>query len=222
MALSRAEKEAAIFTRYLKTGHFPYNCKVARLMLIRKLGKPLDLPSSYRPLSLINTVAKLFERVVKGRLEALLNSIPIGLSGHQFGFHKGRLTVDAIQKVMSIVQRVGTGLLAARYLCVLVAIDVANALNTAPWHNIGIALIEKGVPGYMIKIIRDYLDNRRLLTDIGEMPISCGVPQGSVIGPCCGTSFMKGSWSFHYPSGLKLLDLLMICRGGYSPHDGSV
>lgn len=42
---------------------------------------------------------------------------------------------------MAVVQRVGTGALASRDLCVLVAIDMANAFNTAPWARINNALV---------------------------------------------------------------------------------
>lgn len=74
-------------------------------------------------------MAKLFERVIKDRIEAYLNLILEGLSQRQFGFHKGRSTIDVLEEVMPEVHRVGTGLLASRDLRVLVTIDVANAIN---------------------------------------------------------------------------------------------
>jgi len=45
----------------LEHGVFPENWKTARLVLLRKGNKPLDSPSSYRPICLLNTVGKLFE-----------------------------------------------------------------------------------------------------------------------------------------------------------------
>lgn len=45
------------------------------------------------------------------------------------------------------------------------------------------------MPVYIINIIRDYLNNRRLPTEMGDLRISCGVPQGSVIGPLFGNIF---------------------------------
>jgi len=39
--------------------------KSANLVLLRKAEKPLDQPSSYRPICLLSTMEKLFERVIK-------------------------------------------------------------------------------------------------------------------------------------------------------------
>lgn len=68
---------------------------------------------------------------------------------------------------MSTVRRAGTG--AHRDLCVMVAIDVANAFNSAPWTKIGEALRCKGVPASLLKTIKDYPSNRRIITDNGEV-----------------------------------------------------
>lgn len=89
IAKSKPEILINVFNSCLAYGIFPGKWKVARLVLLRKGTKPLDMPSSYRPISLLNTIGKLFERVIKGRLEDHL----IGeneLNDHQFGFRKGR------------------------------------------------------------------------------------------------------------------------------------
>lgn len=60
--------------------------------------------------------------------------------------------IDSIEKVMAIVRRVGSGVLASRDLRVLIAIDVANASNTAPWSRIGRALVQKRVNHTFLKL----------------------------------------------------------------------
>lgn len=57
------------FNSCLKQGVFLSKRKVSKLVLLRKEDKPLQTPSSYRPICLLNTVGKLFERLLKRRME---------------------------------------------------------------------------------------------------------------------------------------------------------
>lgn len=69
---------------------------------------------------------------MKIRLEYHLNSIG-GQHDRQYEFRRGRSTVDAITKVMELVDKASSGPLYNRELCCFVALDVANAFNTAGW-----------------------------------------------------------------------------------------
>ena len=69
--------------------------KKQRLVLLRKGNKTLVDPSSYRPICLLDTMGKLLEELILQRLQTLLVG-ENGLSENQFGFRKGRSTVDAI------------------------------------------------------------------------------------------------------------------------------
>lgn len=172
-----------VYNACFREGVFPTEWKTANLVLLRKGNKPLELASSYRPICLLNTAGKLLERLIKRRLEAHL-TLNGDLNERQFGFRKGRSTTDAIIKVMDTVNKAATGPLRKRQLCALVAIDVANAFNSARWNNIEEALVKRRVPDYLVNIIRSYLSQREL--KFGERlrrRVTCGVPQGSVIGP---------------------------------------
>ena len=59
------------------------------------MGKPLDSPASFRPISLTSCVSKLFERIILSRLLFFLESNSI-LSPRQAGFRPGRSTLDQI------------------------------------------------------------------------------------------------------------------------------
>ena len=65
---------ASCFTSCLRGGHFPRDWKEARLVLIKKPGKPDHSPSSYRPICLLNEAGKLFERVLVHRLHGFLDA----------------------------------------------------------------------------------------------------------------------------------------------------
>lgn len=73
-----------------------------------------------------------------------------------------------------------------RHLYVLVTLDIRNAFNSAPWHHIDSAASRYGLPAYVRRLIRSYLSGRRIMVPGASDPVekmSCGVPQGSVLGP---------------------------------------
>ncbi|CAB0041818.1 unnamed protein product [Trichogramma brassicae] len=89
-----------VYTMCLETGVFPSGWKRQRLVLLPQQGKPSDEPSSYRPLYMLDTAGKILERIICDRLEAFTER-PGGLSERQYGFRKGRSTIDAIEDVVS-------------------------------------------------------------------------------------------------------------------------
>ena len=102
------------------------------MFLLRKGNKPLGDASSYRPICLLDTTRKLLEELIVQRLQALLVGVS-GLSENQFGFRKGRSTVDAIEAVVNIDTnaRKGTGKL--KGLCPLISIYIyIYALRSIP------------------------------------------------------------------------------------------
>ena len=61
-----------IFAKSISTGIFPTEWKLARVSLIFKKGKRDD-PNNYRPISIIPTVAKIFEKIGYDQLYEYLN-----------------------------------------------------------------------------------------------------------------------------------------------------
>ncbi|CAB0033036.1 unnamed protein product [Trichogramma brassicae] len=97
-----------VYTMCLETGVFPFSWKRHRLVLLPKPGKPPDEPSSYRPLCMLDTAGKILERIICDRLEAFTKR-PGGLSKRQYGFRKGRSTIDAIEDVISTAREAIAG-----------------------------------------------------------------------------------------------------------------
>lgn len=63
-----------------------------------------SLPSAYSPIVLLDEVGQIFERIIADRIVGCLGNAGPDLSNVQFGFRKGRSTVE-IQRVKTF----GTG-----------------------------------------------------------------------------------------------------------------
>ena len=104
-------------------------------------------------------MGKLLEELILQRLQTLLLR-ENGLSENQFGFRKGRSTVDAIQAVVNITinARKGTG--KRKGFCALISIDIRNAFNTARSNICIEAMVQKKVPNYLLRMIDDSLSDK--------------------------------------------------------------
>ncbi|KAL4104767.1 hypothetical protein QTP88_020043 [Uroleucon formosanum] len=104
----KAESFLSAFNECLKSGHFPVCWKSATLVLLHKgPTKHLDLPSSYRPISLLDGAGKLLERLLLARLGEHLRKAN-ALSDSQYDFRRSRSTTDTISEVLSIAWSAGS------------------------------------------------------------------------------------------------------------------
>ena len=138
--------------------------------------------SNYRPVSVLPTISKILEKLMLFRLTKFLDKRNI-IYEHQFGFQKNRSTTLAVLDLNTrIIKPLDNGNYAAS-----VFLDFAKAFDTVN-HEI---LIDKhenyGVRG-TVKFWFESLKNRHQIVKIGDtlsdkMQITCGFPQGSILGP---------------------------------------
>ena len=130
---------------------------------------------------MLDITGKLFERIISVRLEAAIQQVD-GLSDNQFGFRKGRSTIDAINTVVSVAENAVSGSRCTKRMYAIIGLDLQNA---ARWDKIMLALKDLSVPLYLQRVISSYLTDRTLLYDTDDgthsYKIIGGVPQGSVL-----------------------------------------
>ena len=86
-----------LFNLCVKTGVLPDNMKVAEVIPIFKQSNKMNC-SNYRPISLLSSFSKIFEKIVYKRVYSYLSKFKL-LSPNQFGFQCGVLTSYAISAV---------------------------------------------------------------------------------------------------------------------------
>jgi hypothetical protein len=62
-----------LFNAILRTGIFPAQWKVAQIIVIPKPGKTTEEITSYRPISLLPIMSKLFEKILLHKLKPILS-----------------------------------------------------------------------------------------------------------------------------------------------------
>ncbi|KAI5720547.1 hypothetical protein M8J77_008420 [Diaphorina citri] len=193
-----------VFNEILRSGIFPAAWKTAKVVLIPKPNKPEFIPSSYRPLCLLDTCGKLFECLLVKRLKSALGEN--GLSPNQFGFRANMSTVQAIQKIYDIADNERKKSYKTRNLCLLITVDIRNAFGSAPWDKIITALEMKNTPSYIVRLIKSYFKDRELITPNGErMKMSAGIPQGSVAAPTLWNVFYDELLRLNMPPNVTLV-----------------
>lgn len=162
--------------------YVPDMWKVAEVIMIPKPGKPPHEVTSYRPISLLPIMSKLFEKLLLKRLNPIIEERHL-IPDYQFGFREKHSTIDQVHRITNIIEQA----LEQKKICSTVFLDVAQAFDKV-WHEGLIYKLRKMLPIQFTKIFESYLTNRmfRVRQDDAYsklMPIKAGVPQGSVLGP---------------------------------------
>ena len=175
-----------IFNLSWSSHFFSSICKTSSIIPIHKMGKPLDSPASFLPISLTSCVSKLFERIILLRLLFVLESNSI-LCPRPAGFRPGRSTLD---QILYLSQFISGGFNKPRpgSRTILSTIDFSKAFDSV-WHpTLFHKLISAGLFPCFARWTQSFLSDRRACVvyqnhKSRSFQVRRGVPPGSVLGP---------------------------------------
>ena len=173
---------STILNAILRLEYYPKTWKTSQITLIPKLGKPIHETSSFRPISVLPTLSKLFEKLLTNLLLPLIEDLKT-LPDHQFGFRKQHSTIEQIHRITHNISQT----LEKKKYCSAVFLDIQQAFDKV-WHEGLLYKLKKVLPHTYYSILKSYLTNRQFMVKYADaitttFPIEAGIPQGSVLGP---------------------------------------
>ncbi|KAL8617746.1 hypothetical protein ACOMHN_054742 [Nucella lapillus] len=149
------------------TGNIPKDWKKATVVAIPKNGKPPQQTSSYRPIALTPHLGKVYERVLKNRLDHHLEKNEI-LHLCQAGFRKGRNCMEHVVRLIEDTKK--WSLKGKNKKTVATFFNIKKAFDSV-WHA---KLLNKmgalGITGRMYNFIQTFLDSREITVKVAVPP----------------------------------------------------
>ena len=152
--------------------------------LIKKDNLDADVFANYRPISNLSFLSKTLERIVASQIEGYLTTNGL-FAKMQSAYRKHHSTETALLRVVNDIHQA----IDNKREAVLVLLDLSAAFDTIDHAILLDRLRDRyGFSGTVLRWIESYLKYRPqciVLDKILSRPryLSCGVPQGSVLGP---------------------------------------
>ena len=176
---------SAVFTFSWQHGVLPQQWTEANVMALWKSKGNRADPASFRPISMTSILIRTFEHLIHRPLSALLEARH-ALHPLQFGFRKGRSTLDAISYLQSNTRDMYPT--SHQMPCPTLFLDLVKAFDRV-WPTRLMQCVEHaGITGRAWRWIYAFITRRRIRTVDGNQQsrwqsLTYGVPQGAVLSP---------------------------------------
>lgn len=152
-----------IYNSIWNSGNIPGEWKKGFIIPILKPGNDKNSTNGYRPITLLNTMAKLLEKIVNNRLIWFIEKSKI-LSSRQSGFRKHRSTLDNLFIINSEIQK---ALSTKQYLS-MISLDISKAYDSAWRHRILMILSKVISNGNLLNYLKNFLSSRKFMVKISK------------------------------------------------------
>lgn len=165
-------------------GRMPDEWAESEIFVLFKGKGSTDDPNNYRGITLLNSMFKIYERLIYARMNIWAAERGI-LGENQFGFRKGRSTVDPVKVVLALIEKYPK---LNRQPLHSLYIDVRKAFPSVPRSQLMNHLAFLGVPEKMLRAIASHLSFNTARIRIGDVLtekffVNIGVREGGVLSP---------------------------------------
>jgi predicted metallopeptidase len=129
--------------------------KISQIITIPKLGKDPTETTSYRPVSIISVLSKVFEKLILKRIKKEVEPEE-WIPRHQFGFRQGHSATQQTHRIRNTINKA----LEDRKYCTAMFLDVSQALDRV-WHNGLLNKIKQILPPPYFNLFKSYLSDRQ-------------------------------------------------------------
>ena len=175
-----------VLTRIINTGYscntFPDCMKKAVIKVIHKKESTEEI-SNYRPISILPTLSKIFERAAVNQIVYYLETNNL-LSSSQHAYRRCHSTVTCLFEAMNYIYK----MIDRKRWIAVASLDLSKAFDSISHQLLLEKLYKLGLSRTTTNWISSYLTNRTQKTKFKkftskEETILSGVPQGSILGP---------------------------------------